>query len=72
MFEEYDSFRLIKEIPGESLPEGITGVVVMVFISPERAYEVEFPDGKGGNQGSQPTFTLTEDFMAPLESPGRR
>jgi Domain of unknown function (DUF4926) len=63
MFKEYERFRLRKPIVGEAIPVGTTGVVVMVFLKPSVAYEVEFPDGTGGNLGSKPTFTLTEAFM---------
>jgi hypothetical protein len=35
----------------------------MVFDGTPRAYEVEFPDGRGGNLGRTLTFTITEDFM---------
>lgn len=67
-FSEYDCFRLAKSIPSESIPLGTIGVVLMVFDDAEPAYEVEFSDGKGGNLGGRPTFTLTTDFMTPLES----
>lgn len=65
MFREYDSFRLRKPIPGEHIPMGAPGVVLMVF--DVHAYEVEFPDGQGGNLGSESTFTLTDDYMEPVE-----
>jgi Domain of unknown function (DUF4926) len=63
MFSEYDCFRLCKPILGETIPVGTVGVVLMVFRKPSVAYEVEFPDDTGRNLGSQPTFTLTEEFM---------
>jgi Domain of unknown function (DUF4926) len=69
-FNEYDCFRLAKPIPSEAIPLGTIGVVLMVFDDAEPAYEVEFSDGKGGNLGSRPTFTLTTDFMTPLERSG--
>jgi hypothetical protein len=69
-FNEYDCFRLAKPIPSESIPLGTIGVVLMVFEDTEPAYEVEFSDQKGGNLGSRPTFTLTPDFMTPLERSG--
>jgi Domain of unknown function (DUF4926) len=55
MFKEYDCFRLRKALPNESLQVGTIGVILMVFDSPSRAYEVEFPDGTGGNLGTQLT-----------------
>jgi hypothetical protein len=39
----------------------------MVFGDSRHDYEVEFPDGKGGNLGTKPTFTISEDFMAPTD-----
>jgi hypothetical protein len=66
MFNEYDSFRLRRLLPDESIPLGTRGVVLMVFDGPPRAYEVEFPDGKGGNLGNAMTFTITEEFMEPV------
>ena len=61
IFKEYDCFRLTK--PFEEIPVGTRGVVLMVFADAQPEYEVEFPDGKGGNLGS--TFTLSEDYMTP-------
>jgi hypothetical protein len=65
MFNEYDLFRLRKSLPNESIPIGTQGVVLMVFEGSPRAYEVEFPDGEGGNLGNAITYTITEDFMDP-------
>lgn len=69
-FNEYDTFRLAKPIPLEAIPVGAVGVVLMVLDGVRSEYEVEFSDGKGGNLGSRPTFTLSEDFMTPLEGSG--
>ena len=63
MYNEYDTFRLRKELPDKTIPIGTLGVVLMVFDGPPLAYEVEFPDGQGGNMGSELTFTISEDFM---------
>ncbi len=68
MFSEYDSFRLRRLLPNEAIPLGTRGVVLMVLDGPSRAYEVEFPDGKGGNLGNAMTFTVTEEFMEPVSS----
>lgn len=65
MFNEYDTFRLRRPIPQQSIPVGSLGVVLMVFDGDNCEYEVEFPDGKGGNLGSSPTHTIGEDFMDP-------
>jgi hypothetical protein len=46
----------------------MAGVVLMIFDGPSRVYEVEFPDGRGGNLGTSPTFTLSADFMIPILS----
>jgi len=37
----------------------------MVFDGDHREYEVEFPDGKGGNLDTAPTHTIGENFMEP-------
>ena len=66
MFREYDIFTLAKQIPGEDIPVGARGVVLMVFTEPRRAYEVEFVDANGRNLGSRATFTLNEEYMMPL------
>lgn len=66
MFHEYETFRLKQPLPGETIPVGQCGVVLMLFDSSPREYEVEFPDDLGGNLGSSPTYTITEDFMEKL------
>ena len=66
MYQEHECFRLSKSLPTESIPVGTVGVVLMVFKGPPREYEVEFPDGRGGNRGTQPTFTIGEKFMEPI------
>ncbi len=63
MFNEYDTFRLKKNLPDATIPIGALGVVLIVFDKPQIAYEVEFPDGKGGNIGLELTYTITEEFM---------
>lgn len=68
-FNEYDRFRLTKPIPAETIPVGSIGVVLMVLSVTQAAYEVEFLDEDGRNLGSEPTFTLSEDFMTPLKRP---
>jgi hypothetical protein len=70
MFDEHAVFRLTKALPDGSVCAGAVGVVLMVFISSSGgyAYLVEFPDDVGGNLGDQITYTLSEDFMAPVSS----
>jgi hypothetical protein len=63
MHNKHDTFRLKKPLPGETIPVGQRGVVLMVFGSSPPEYEVEFLDDFGGNLGSSPTFTISEDFM---------
>jgi hypothetical protein len=72
MFKENDTFRLCRPLPGEGIPCGTLGVVLMVFDGPPTAYEVEFPDDKGGNLGSRLTFTVTEDYMDVAGAEGAR
>lgn len=66
MFKEHDIFRLAKQIPGEDIPTGTVGVVLMVLHHGKaHAYEVEFCDATGSNIGSKTTYTLTEDYLTP-------
>ena len=66
MFHDYDTFRLCRELPEDStIPVGTVGVVLMVFGGTPCAYEVEFPDGKGGNLGGSVSYTISEEFMSP-------
>ena len=39
----------------------------MVLSIAPAAYEVEFVDENGQNLGSEPTYTLSEDFLTPLK-----
>ena len=71
VFKEYDTFRLTRSIPSQPIPVGTLGVVLMVFDGDHPEYEVEFPDGKGGNLGAVPTHTIGEGFMEPY-SPGEK
>jgi hypothetical protein len=66
MFDAYDTFRLARMIPQQPIPVGSVGVVLMVFDGSIPEYEVEFPDGKGGNLGTRPTHTIREEFMEPF------
>jgi hypothetical protein len=65
MFKEYDAFVLAKPIEGESLPVGTRGVILMVHDAKAGVYEVKFLDERGCNQGAQPTFSLSKDYMNP-------
>jgi hypothetical protein len=67
-FAEYDVFVLARELADKSVPIGTHGVVLLVFDGDFRAYEVEFPDGNGGNLGNSLTYTLTDDDMAAVSS----
>jgi hypothetical protein len=71
MFRDYDMFRLTHSIPDDSIPVGSIGVVLMVFDGDSPAYEVEFPDGFGGNLGKYPTHTVSEAFMEALPTEKR-
>jgi hypothetical protein len=69
MFRQFEIFRLIKALPDGSVPIGTTGAVLEVFGGEPREYEVEFPDGNGGNLGRSITYTISEEFMLPCPSP---
>jgi len=60
--KEYDSIKLKSQIKEVRVPIGTKGVVLMVFNSPSKAYEVEFVDSSGGSLG---TFTITDDQIEP-------
>jgi hypothetical protein len=64
MFNEYDMFELACPVSDGSIPLGTRGVVLMVFGGDPCAYEVEFPDGQGGNLGDAMTYTIREDAMS--------
>lgn len=65
MYREYETFRLNKDLSDRSVAIGARGVVLMVFDGNPRQYEVEFPDGLGGNLGDSHTYTISEDYMRP-------
>ena len=67
MFNEYDCFQLARPLPSQTIPIGTVGVVLMVYDGTHREYEVEFPDDKGGNLGTEITFTISEEFMRPID-----
>jgi hypothetical protein len=59
---DYEIVRLKVPISGSQVPVGARGVILMVFDSPERGYEVEFFDSEGE---SLENFTVTEDQIEP-------
>ena len=69
-FSEYDSFKLAKALHDESVPLGTKGVVLMVLGGEPPAYEVEFPDDRGGNLGDAPTYTITDEYMVGTNAGG--
>lgn len=42
-----DHVRLLRDIPLRNLKRGMSGTIVEVFDTPNRAYEVEFSDENG-------------------------
>ena len=69
-FEQYECFALSRSIPGDdSIAIGTVGVVLEIYGGSPCAYEVEFPDGRGGNLGAQTTYALTEELMQTHTSP---
>lgn len=65
MYDEHESFILVKNIVDKTIPKGTIGVVLMVLDTAPYTYIVEFPDNKGGNLGSVEslTYIITETFM---------
>ena len=51
MFNEYDVVKLKRELPGNPIPLGAKGTVLMVFGAPTEGYEVEFMDRAGNSLG---------------------
>ena len=47
MFEEYDTVHLKHDLPEHNLKASTRGAIVMVHLSPSRAYEVELVDNEG-------------------------
>lgn len=68
MFYEYDTFRLRRPVPDESVPVGTVGVVLMVHDAAAGVYEVEFPTDEGENLGAESTYSLSEESMEATES----
>lgn len=68
MFEEYDSFILVQPLKDATIPIGTRGVVLMILGGDPTSYEVEFPDGKGGNLGKESTYTITAVYMQPVRN----
>jgi len=67
MFSDYDSFVLVQAIPGEDIPVGAVGVVLLVLDSGRRIYEVEFPDKCGISIGRKATYTISEEYMRAVD-----
>jgi hypothetical protein len=47
MFEEYEVVKLRRDMPSVNLKAGDRGAIVMVYVDPSQAYEVEFTDKEG-------------------------
>jgi hypothetical protein len=65
MFHEYDSVKLLKDLPNEHLSAGIEGIVLTVLDVQDLplAYIVEFLDNDGKSLGW--TTVKDEDLSAP-------
>lgn len=61
--KEYDTIVLKTPLAGTSIPIGTRGVILMVFESPSKAYEVEFIDTAKKSLG---TFTVREEQLEPV------
>ena len=73
MIEEFSTVRLKKSIPGNDIPVGSIGTIVMVHHLPFEAYEVEFFDEEGNTlrdtQSRNAVFTLDENYISLLSPP---
>ncbi len=64
-FNDYDTFILAKPLADPTVPVGTRGVVLMTLGGEPAVYEVEFPNGNGGNLGKDISYTITVDHMKP-------
>jgi hypothetical protein len=64
LLKELECFRLGRGLHDAFIPIGTIGVVLMVHSGED--YEVEFPDGNGGNLGNSTTYTISQDYMEPI------
>ena len=62
-FIEYETFILAKPLADTTIAVGSRGVVLMALGGKPETYEVEFPDGEGGNIGMEISYTVTIDQM---------
>ncbi|MEK5340602.1 DUF4926 domain-containing protein [Heyndrickxia coagulans] len=46
-FEVYDTVIVLEDDPNEGVKKGDIGTIIMVYDTPNKAYEVEFVDEKG-------------------------
>ena len=51
MLQEYDVVRLRQTLAEGNVPLGSTGMILIVYNHPVRAYEVEFMDDAGRSPG---------------------
>jgi len=63
VFKEHETFILCRPLADTTIPVNTCGVILMVLGGQPCSYEVEFPDGQGGNLGKEVTYTVTEDFL---------
>lgn len=56
--KEFDTVILKEGMECEQIPCGTQGVILMVFVTPSRGYEVEFFDTANNSLG---TFTVKEE-----------
>ncbi|MEZ0118558.1 UNVERIFIED_ORG: ATP-dependent exoDNAse (exonuclease V) alpha subunit [Heyndrickxia coagulans] len=46
-FEVYDTVIVLEDDPNEGIKKGDIGTIIMVYDTPNKAYEVEFVDEEG-------------------------
>lgn len=64
--QEYDMVVLKQPLEAGGIPPGTRGVILMIFESPSKAYEVEFVDSANKSLG---TFTVKEDQIQKADLP---
>jgi hypothetical protein len=59
-FNENDCVKTLRDFPDQGIFKGEIGTVVIVFTTPNEAYEIEFDDGNGHPRATFPI--LPEDI----------
>ena len=59
-FNESETVKTLKDFPEEGITKGDIGTIVMVFRTPNEAYEVEFVNNDGTTRAM---FAITPEYL---------